>query len=388
MINHQLGIIYFLAALLVIAGSNLILLRKLENPRRNNIKSPNQNLPKVSILVPARNEENTIKNCIESLLAQDYPDYEILVLDDHSQDCTREILDLLSSQSDRLKILSGSDLPDGWLGKHWACHQLAESASGEILLFTDADTIHHPQTLRESFSALVSNQYEFLTAMPYQIVRTWGERLLVPIMYWAFFSFLPLVLAFYTPLSIFSIAIGQFMLFRRAAYERIGGYQAIRDHTADDLAFARLVKRHRLHWGCYDAGNRIHCRMYRNFGEAFQGFRKNFFAIFDFRILPYLFIWIWLGIVFLEPVLLLLLGRPLWRISDQSLYLAAGSILLSAVLWALVTWRFRFPFTTILFYPVTVIFCLVIAASSLVFNLRGEATWKGRQIARPKVTLF
>lgn len=388
MINHQLGIIYFLIALLVIALSNLFLLRKLEHPRKGSTKPSEFNFLKVSILVPARNEENTINACILSLLAQDYPDFEILVLDDQSQDRTREILEGISRQTGRVRILDGTPLPEGWLGKHWACHQLAQASTGEFLLFTDADTIHHSLALREAIVALVSEEIDFLTAMPLQRVISWGEKLLVPSLYWSSISFLPLVLAFYTPLAVFSIAIGQYMLFSRAAYERIGGYEAIRAHTADDLAFARLIKKHRLPWRCYDATNRVQCRMYRNFGSAYQGFRKNFFAIFDFRLLPYLFIWTWLGIVFIEPILLILLGSFWSGISNQSTSLAGLSIFLSAALWGVVTWRFRFPWTTVFFYPLTVVLCLIVAASSLIYNLRGEATWKGRQISRPKVTLL
>jgi len=141
--------------------------------------------PKVSILVPARNEDITIEVCVRSLLAQDYPDYEVLVLDDQSTDGTPGILRKLAVENERLKVLTGSPAPIGIAGKNWACTQLAEQAKGDLLLFTDADTVHQPGMMGGIVSALLGEKADMLTGFPRQVVKSWGERLLVPFFTWS-----------------------------------------------------------------------------------------------------------------------------------------------------------------------------------------------------------
>ncbi len=188
-LRHQLGIVVFLGILLAIALGNLLALRRL-----GTYPFPPQ-LPRVSVLLPARNEEAVIGDCVRSLLAQDYPDFEVLVLDDGSTDGTGDVLAALARTDDRLRVLSGQPLPEGWLGKHWACQQLAEAATGELLLFTDADTVHHPQALRLGVAAMEAERADLMSGFLRQRLLTWGERLTVPAIFWCFFSFLPLALA-------------------------------------------------------------------------------------------------------------------------------------------------------------------------------------------------
>jgi len=140
-------VILFILALLIIAVANMCTLRNL-----NNYKNAAK-YPRISALVPARNEEDSIGACVRSLLAQDYPDFQVIVLDDNSTDRTPEILGSLAQENTGLKIIKGNPLPSGWLGKHWACHQLSQIAGGEMLLFTDADTVHKPHMLRQAVSA-------------------------------------------------------------------------------------------------------------------------------------------------------------------------------------------------------------------------------------------
>ena len=384
--NQLAEVAFFLAALVLIALSNLKALKRLEvlalqQPRLDQA-------PRVSILVPARDEEKTIVQCITSLLAQDYLDFEVLALDDCSQDYTVELLDGLAAQDDRLRVLHGQVLPPGWLGKHWACYQLAEAASGELLLFTDADTRHHPQALREAVGVLIGERADFLSAWPRQEVLTWGERLVVPLIYWAFLAFVPLALAYRTRITALTAAIGQFMLIRRAAYEQVGGYAAIRNHTADDLALARRVNAAGLRWLALDGGNRVSCRMYTSFEQAFQGVSKNLFPAFDYRLLPFIFVWIWLGVVFLEPLVVLVaavLGGPL---PPSAIKMAGLAVAMALLLWSLALGRLRFPFWIALAYPLILALAMVIAFESLALNLAGKATWKGRTLARPAIRWF
>jgi chlorobactene glucosyltransferase len=380
------GVVFFLAVLILIALSNLWALKRLEvlaakQPRLE----PGQ---RVSILVPARDEEKTIVQCIKSLLAQDYPDFEVLALDDHSRDHTLELLDGLAAQDSRLTVFHGLALPPGWLGKHWACHQLAEAASGELLLFTDADTRHHPQVLREAVSVLAGEQADFLCVWPRQEVLTWGERLVVPLIYWAFIAFLPLGLAYHTRITALTVAIGQFMLIRRVAYNRVGGYAAIRNHTADDLALARRVKAAGLRWLALDGGNRVSCRMYTSFRQAFQGVSKNLFPAFDYRLVPFIFVWTWLGVVFLEPLVVLVTTRLGGPLPPSAIRMAGLAVILALLLWGLALGRLRFPLWIALAYPLILVLAVVIAFSSLGLNLAGKATWKGRALARSAIRWF
>ncbi|MGB3060724.1 MAG: glycosyltransferase, partial [Anaerolineae bacterium] len=187
---HQFIIAAFAACLVLIALSNWRLLRRAGD------WAPPTAWPRVSVLVPARNEDVNIGDCVRSLLAQDYPDCEVIVLDDQSCDRTGEILAELASQDRRLRVIPGLALPEGWLGKHWACQQLAESATGDLLFFTDADTRHEPQSLRHGIAALMAEQADLLTACPRQEVVTWAEKLVVPFFPWSILSFLPLALAY------------------------------------------------------------------------------------------------------------------------------------------------------------------------------------------------
>ena len=148
--------------------------------------------PRVSVLVSARNEAHNIEACVTSLLAQDYPDFEVVVLDDGSTHQTLQILARLARTGTRLQVLNGATLPEGWLGKHWACHQLDQAATGELILFTDADTRHAPDMLRDSVSALFAEHADLVTAFPREEVVTWGERLLVPVIGWGIFTFMPI----------------------------------------------------------------------------------------------------------------------------------------------------------------------------------------------------
>jgi len=377
--EHQNSPIIFLSVLLLIALSNLLVLRRLPRYGR-----PAQ-FPRLSVLVPARNEEANIGPCVRSLLAQDYPDFELLVLDDESSDQTAQVLASLARSDKRLRVLSGQPLPAGWLGKQWACHQLSQAASGELLLFTDADTRYHPQALSNAVAALLAERTDMLSAVLREEVVSWGERLIVPVLLWSIFSFLPLGLAYRLRLPAFTAANGQFLLFRRRAYAQIGGHAAVRQHATEDLALVRHIVSHGLRWRLVDAGQRIRCRMYQDFSQAYEGLSKNLFAVFDYHVLFFVLIWAWLGVVFLEPPLLLalsLVGVPLAGFSPG---LAIAAMALALLLWGLFCWRFGFPLYLAGLYPVIMALVIFIALRSLLLTLRGRTTWKGRTLSRPKI---
>jgi len=163
---HYFSLAAFTAALVVIALSNWHTLRRL-----GSYPDPTR-WPRVSVLIPARNEEANIGPCVRSLLAQEYPDLEVFVLNDHSTDRTGAILAEIQAADARLRVLSGQELPQGWLGKHWACHQLGQAATGDLLLFTDADTRHGPHSVRAGVAAQQAEDADLVTAIPREEVVT------------------------------------------------------------------------------------------------------------------------------------------------------------------------------------------------------------------------
>lgn len=380
--RHQLGIVIFLGVLLVIAVSNLLALRRLGK------YPPPPYFPRISVLVPARNEEAVIENCVRSLLAQDYPDFEVLVLDDSSTDGTGDLLASLAREDGRLRVLAGQPLPEGWMGKHWACQQLADAATGELLLFTDADTVHHPSALRAGVAALLAERADLITGFPHQRVVAWGERLTVPSISWCIFSFLPLLLAHRVRAPALSASNGQWMFFRRSAYEAVGGHASVRTSPVDDIALGQRVKAKGLRWRLVDVGDFVSCRMYSGFRAAVEGFTKNLFAVFDFRLAEYLFVWVWMTLVTVEPLAVSLLwplgiGREMF--SPWLALTAVGEML---ALWLLVMARLRFPLYLAFLYPAHILVLVFIAFRSLVWTLTGRATWKGRTLPRQRVRIL
>src|SRR5260370_29594884 len=254
---------------------NLLLLRRLRPEARSAAT------PSVSVLVPARNEAPRIRACLESLIAQNYPSPEIVVLDDESQDATPEIVRSLGFSTDpgsNGRLLTGDPLPLGWTGKSWACHQLADGARGEYLLFTDADTVHQPEAVSSAVAAAQQFRADLLTLWPYQTTVTWAEQLVIPLLFVVAGSYLPhwlLIWAQRVPwlarvlgrkfLGRCSTASGQFLLFRRDSYLKIGGPPAVGQPLVGELAVAReLGKRIPDGWrliSC-DGTRLISCRMY------------------------------------------------------------------------------------------------------------------------------
>jgi chlorobactene glucosyltransferase len=374
---HPLFVIAFLFVCLAIALSNSRSMRLLGD------FASSRERPRVSVLVPARNEAMNIEACVRSLLAQNYTDFEVIVLDDGSSDGTLFLLQRLARRNARLRLLEGKPLPSGWMGKQWACHQLLQSATGEFILFTDADTRHAPNMLRNSVSAQQAVRSDLLTALPREEVISWGEKLVVPVISWAIFTLLPLRLAARWSRPEFSITIGQLMLFRKTALEAIGGYEAVRQEVVDDVALGRLIIAHGYRWTLLDGTGEVTCRMYRGFGDAVEGFTKNAFAFFDFRVFPCIAVCLWIGLAFLEPPLALVstyLGMPLTRFPTN---LAIVALVQSLILWHMAYRRLRLPIYLAALYPVSLGLFILIIFRSMAFTITGQARWKGRQLVRP-----
>jgi len=372
-----ISFIFFQLVVLSIILSNILVLHCAR------LHVPPNDFPSVSILVPARNEEKSIDLCIQSLLAQDYPSYEVIALDDQSSDGTLTMLEQIASSQPRLKVLVGTPPPEGISGKNWACAQLADQSQGDLLLFTDADTVFKPHSLRLIVSSMSGEQADLLTGFPRQHVHTWGERLLVPFFSWAVLCFIPLWLAYRLRMPVLSSAVGQMMLFRREAYRKIGGHENLGPVIVDDLVLARRIKAADLRWRVMNVSDLITCRMYHGSREAFDGFSKNLFATFDFHVSVFLFVYIWLGMLFLEP-LIILAALTLGQAQTARLSELVICIGLSLLLWLIPYFEMGVPLPLGLIYPLTILANEVVAFQSLRLSMVGRLSWKGRPLGRPK----
>jgi chlorobactene glucosyltransferase len=373
--HHILG---FVGAQALIAASNALLLRRMDRfPAA--VRSP-----RLSILVPARDEEESIGPCVQSLLAQDYGDFEVVVLDDGSTDHTPAVLTGL--KTDRLRVLTGRPLPDGWNGKVWACRQLADAARGELLLFTDADTVFKPETIRLAVNAMEGLRADLLTAITANRVPTLGEQLTVPFVTWSLLSLLPLVVTRLLPSSaVFTTANGKFMLFRREVYDAIGGHGVVKDDAAEDIAIARSARRRGYRWALLDATPLVSARMYSGLRDAVDGFSKNLFAVFDYRVLVALFVWVWLLTITWLPIV----GVATAIASGKAIPLApAATIVLAAGIWLLASLKFGLPRQLFLLGPAIVTVSAFTGMRAMVLSLAGRAYWKGRRLVSRRVRLI
>ncbi|HRF95694.1 MAG TPA: glycosyltransferase family 2 protein, partial [Aggregatilineales bacterium] len=234
--------------------------------------------PFVSVMIPARNESAVIANTVSAWLSQTYPHYEILLLDDHSTDNTAQIARDAGGDCDRLRILSGAPLPDGWMGKNWACHQMAGVAKGDILLFTDADVRWSPEGLNALVADMTARHADLYSVWSTQETVTWGERLVVPLMALVILGYLPLIGVHYIPLGIFGAANGQCMAWRKSAYQQIGGHERVKGNVLEDVTLARMVKSAKLRLRMADGAGLVTCRMYQNWHEVKNGYAKNILA--------------------------------------------------------------------------------------------------------------
>jgi chlorobactene glucosyltransferase len=366
----------------------LVSMRLLRRPRIP-VAVPDEQLD-VSVLVPARNEEGRIRACLASLAAQRPPVREVILLDDRSTDRTAEIaaeLGFREEPGSRLRLIRGEELPDGWVGKNWACHQLARAANPESghLLFTDADTIHGPWCAASALSHAREERADLLSLWPEQLTGTWSEKLIIPLGYLLFMGFHPFPMLAWLQedplraarwgfsrrfMASMGAANGQFLLFRREVYGAVGGHEALKDHLVEDIAFGRRVA------SCTAEGMRLvnadgrdllKCRMYADFAGVWEGFSKNLRPVFEESHHSFVLF----GIVIFTLLLLPFLILP-WF---PSAGIAVALVLLARLL---LTLRFRTSWLGFFLHPAAVVLALMIALNSWRLCLRRGVVWKGR----------
>jgi chlorobactene glucosyltransferase len=338
-------------------------------------------LPRVSILVPARDEAGVIGQTVAAILNQDYPgEQELIVLDDDSSDGTAQRAEHAAQGDPRLQVIAGLPLPLGWAGKSWACQQLAGHANGDLLVFADADVRWEPGALSSVVSWIEHSRADCFTVWPTQETHTWAERLVVPMMMFTIIAYLPEVCVRYVPWPVFAAANGQFMVFRRTAYERIGGHAAVQSSVVEDVSLAREVKRNSLRLVMCLGNRLVHGRMYKNWRQVRHGFAKNILAGHGgspvFLVISALFHWL----IFLLPWFWFL-GGVLLRLDWTMLSVPLAMIALGVGARALSAAATRHILRDALLLPLSVVLITVIAAQSLWWHYRyGGPLWKGRQI--------
>lgn len=234
--------------------------------------------PAVSVLIPARNESTGIRATLERVLATEGVELEILVLDDQSTDDTAAIIDELANRPEhenRLHLIAGEPLPDGWCGKQFACHQLAAAATHEHMLFLDADVHLQPHAISFALSGMKARRADLWSGFPRLSTASLGEGLLVPMIYLVLLTYLPMFFMRWTRMKAAAAGCGQFFLTTQSAYDAAGGHASIRDSLHDGVTLPRSYRNAGLHTDLFDARALATCRMYSGFNQSWAGLSKN-----------------------------------------------------------------------------------------------------------------
>ena len=337
-------------------------------------KSPSlQTRPRVSVLIPARNEETNIGACIEGFLAQDYDNFEIHVLNDQSTDRTGTIIEKFGEQYREVQAIHGKPLPEGWQGKNWACHQLSQHANGEILIFTDADNRPAPNAITNTIGYMQKLELGLLSAFPEKVTVTLSEKLVVPVVDMFVYAGLPLWLTYFSRFPSLAAASGLWIVFTREAYQHIGGHQAVSNQVVEDVELSRLAKKSGIRI-LTSAGTRVvSCRMYHSFGEVWNGFSKNLFGLVRYKTLPFFILTLSLWTMCVLPYI------TVWFAPLMELSIVA--IVMNTAMRMVLALKYRHPFwTSVILHPFGVLLTLLIGINSLFQVKRGRLQWKGREI--------
>ena len=362
-----------------LAGILLVAVNILTTPRLSRAPRAGRT-PSVSVVIPARNEERDIAPAVSSHLAQEYPDFEVVVVNDRSADRTGEILESLARSDARLHVIEGSEPPAGWLGKPHALHLGARAARGELLLFADADVRYDRRALAEAVAFLESERADFLSLLPRFEAQGFWENVLMPNVAGAYY-FGPGFLANRDRPRWIALGGGAANLLRRSTYDAIGGHEALKNSVVDDVRLAFRAKRAGFRARAARAEDRVAVRMYRGFREVLDGFTKNLAYFFGSAagalFIPVAALMVAVGVV--PPAVLLagLLGAP---VSPRDLGLAATGMALAIAVRGILAIALRDPLWPCLTHPImTAVWAAIIARSFYFRLIRRRLTWRGRQ---------
>lgn len=342
---------------------SLVNLRHLRQPPAE----PTSDAPatgRISVLVPARDEAERIGPTLASLQQLDGV-AEILVLDDNSTDATAQMV-----QSAGLEVLrSSQEPPAGWLGKPWACQRLAEAASGDVLVFIDADVVLSSEAARAAAWLLAAGDLDLVCPYPRQLTHGWLQRLVQPLLQWSWLTFLPLALAERSSHPLLSAGNGQFVVVRRDAYFAAGGHAAVRGEVLEDLALVRRFKQTGHRVAMADGTHIATCRMYTGQGDLIEGYTKSLHAAFGPATL------VTLGFMYVLPGAVMLLSHDR-RASAYALLAYATAVGGRMAVAA----RTEQPRVDALAHPLSIVVLSALYARSVIARRRGSITWRGRSL--------
>ncbi|WP_207535394.1 glycosyltransferase [Desertivirga arenae] len=360
-------LIFYVVFFFLIIRFTVTLFNFISNPKLP--KSPRKYNELVSILIPARNEEEDIINLLQSIQLQDYENYEVIILDDNSEDGTYNKCEVFCEKNEKFRVIRGQDLPEGWLGKNFACHQLAGQAKGKYLLFLDADEIIKEGLINNSIHRMKLGRLALLSLFTNQQMVTLGECIVVPLMHFILLNSLPLRLVKLSKRTSLAAASGQFMFFDAAIYHKHSWHAQVKSHVVEDVEIIKLVKAYQYHTESLLGNGYIYCRMYKSYGEALEGFSKNLLAGFNNNIAGLI---CYLLLVIVGPIFILM------YLDIQLLFFAMTLIILSRIMISLASGQNAF--LNIILHPLQMISFVIIAILSIKKSLSSEISWKGRII--------
>ena len=337
----------------------IITLANVINMRVVGIKGAATISESVDVLIPMRDEEDNVEGSLKSALNSELLEASnVYVLDDGSTDQTGQLISEF-----KVKKLTGTELPAGWLGKVWACHNLSHAGTGKYLVFLDADVRLHPYAIASAITRMNKFGWDFISPYPRQIAGSFLEKLIQPLLQWSWLASVPLRLAEKFPNRSMTIANGQFFVVKRNAYEECGGHAAIPGEVLDDLELARLLVSKGFKGGVADGSAVASCRMYKSNSQLIDGYTKSLWKAFGGRT----------G----TAVAILLLF-----FTGISPYLGIGApasfIFLSRVLAAIKT---RSNPAYAFLHPISIVILLYLITLSSARKSRGTLIWRGRTIS-------
>ncbi|HZS44140.1 MAG TPA: glycosyltransferase family 2 protein [Blastocatellia bacterium] len=341
-----------------------------------------QDFPKVSILVPARNEAGNISKCLNSLAKLNYPKFDVTVIDDGSTDHTGEIARGIAEKiSVSLNVVRNESLPSGWVGKNHALHIGQETVSSDWLLFTDADTFHYADSLKTAIQFALEKGLDFLSYSPEQECVTFWEKVAQPMV----FSFLSRRFALKDinngdhPAA----ANGQYILISRKAYDLFGGHQAVKGEVLEDVALARLARSKGLRVGFYPGAGLVRTRMYRTFREIWNGWTKGLFPLLDYRLGAVIKILIVVLFTSVLPIIGLAIAAVLLLSLHYVIAVVLAALMAGILVAALLEYRTtlqenRFPDSSLFLFPLSGLLFVSLLIASVYRHKTKSIKWKDR----------
>jgi len=347
-----------------------------------------KNFPKVSIILPARNEEKYIARCLDSLLKQNYPNFEIIAINDSSRDRTEVIMQHYAARDPRILVVNAKSKPVGWVGKNWACYQGYLRATGNLLLFTDADTVHLPSTMSLSVKHLIFENLDALTAIPKLLCKDFWTKITLPMLSTFLYSRFS-ALRVNDPKTKIGYFFGSFFIISRRTYEKVGTHKAVRHEIIEDGALGGKVKEEKFMMKMVRGDNYIEAIWARDFHTLWHGLRRLMIPLYNQKRKRASLMAIAIFFLLFEPFLLLpysLLFLNVARDDIFSLILIVSDTMASAIIILSSVIQLRFSIFQNPLYALASPLGGAIISFSFITSIidakkKGTVSWRGRHYA-------